>query len=107
MGRDRDSLRTGMLPYREEEARRGVQGAVQTCHASVYMSFAMRCGLTKQPLFPLHAAVPRLFSRYFTENSGWTLPALFSILRDLRDLAFDVSSRRGASWRLSATQRRL
>ncbi len=31
-----------------------------------------------------------LFFRFFTENRGWTLPALFSILRDLRDLAFDV-----------------
>lgn len=33
----------------------------------------------------------RLFLRYFSVNGGWTLPALFSILRDLRDLAFDVS----------------
>ncbi|GAW06443.1 cop9 signalosome complex subunit 12 [Lentinula edodes] len=31
-----------------------------------------------------------LFLRFFTENRGWTLPALFSILRDLRDLAFDA-----------------
>ncbi|KAF8645493.1 hypothetical protein AX16_007778 [Volvariella volvacea WC 439] len=31
-----------------------------------------------------------LFSRFFTENRGWTLPALFSILRDLRDLALDA-----------------
>ena len=32
-----------------------------------------------------------LFLRFFTNNSGWTLPALFATLRDLRDLAFDVS----------------
>lgn len=32
-----------------------------------------------------------LFFRFFTENRGWTLPALFSILRDLRDLAYDVA----------------
>lgn len=32
----------------------------------------------------------RLFFRFFTNNNGWTLPALFSILRDLRDLAHDV-----------------
>ncbi|EPS98745.1 hypothetical protein FOMPIDRAFT_46713 [Fomitopsis schrenkii] len=32
------------------------------------------------------------FLRFFAQNSGWTLPALFSILRDLRDLAFDVST---------------
>ncbi|KAH8096699.1 hypothetical protein BXZ70DRAFT_330493 [Cristinia sonorae] len=31
-----------------------------------------------------------LFFRYFTTKTGWTLPALFSILRDLRDLAFDA-----------------
>ncbi|KAI0331304.1 hypothetical protein GY45DRAFT_1249206 [Cubamyces sp. BRFM 1775] len=31
-----------------------------------------------------------LFLRFFAQNSGWTLPALFSILRDLRDLASDV-----------------
>ncbi|KAI0375941.1 hypothetical protein BV20DRAFT_932648 [Pilatotrama ljubarskyi] len=33
-----------------------------------------------------------LFLRFFGSNSGWTLPALFSILRDLRDLASDVHS---------------
>jgi len=31
-----------------------------------------------------------LFSRYFSQHTGWTLPALFSILRDLRDLAYDA-----------------
>lgn len=31
-----------------------------------------------------------LFSRYFVTDTGWTLPALFSILRDLRDLACDA-----------------
>ncbi|KAL7282618.1 hypothetical protein ACG7TL_004090 [Trametes sanguinea] len=31
-----------------------------------------------------------LFLRFFAQNSGWTLPALFSILRDLRDLASDA-----------------
>ena len=37
-------------------------------------------------LYSLH----RGFSRYFTQNTGWTLPALFAILRDLRDIALDV-----------------
>ena len=32
----------------------------------------------------------RLFFRFFAQNTGWTLPALFSMLRDLRDLASDV-----------------
>ncbi|KAJ7461973.1 hypothetical protein FB451DRAFT_1267390 [Mycena latifolia] len=31
-----------------------------------------------------------LFFRFFIDNRGWTLPALFSILRDLRDLAHDA-----------------
>ncbi|KAF8834562.1 hypothetical protein BDN67DRAFT_975921 [Paxillus ammoniavirescens] len=31
-----------------------------------------------------------LFFRFFTQNTGWTLPALFSMLRDLRDLAYDA-----------------
>ncbi|KAJ7194545.1 hypothetical protein GGX14DRAFT_700889 [Mycena pura] len=31
-----------------------------------------------------------LFFRFFIENKGWTLPALFSVLRDLRDLADDA-----------------
>jgi len=31
-----------------------------------------------------------LFFRFFAQNTGWTLPALFSMLRDLRDLAFDA-----------------
>ncbi|TRM67840.1 hypothetical protein BD626DRAFT_545149 [Schizophyllum amplum] len=30
------------------------------------------------------------FLRYFVENQGWTLQALFAILRDLRDLAIDA-----------------
>ncbi|TFK94260.1 COP9 signalosome complex subunit 12 [Polyporus arcularius HHB13444] len=36
-----------------------------------------------------------LFLRFFANNTGWTLPALFSILRDLRDLAFDVTASHG------------
>ncbi|KJA29706.1 hypothetical protein HYPSUDRAFT_31686 [Hypholoma sublateritium FD-334 SS-4] len=34
--------------------------------------------------------VSQFLSKFFTENRGWTLPALFSILRDLRDLAMDA-----------------
>jgi hypothetical protein len=40
--------------------------------------------------FKEHTQLVSLFFRYFTSNGGWTLPALFSILRDLRDLAFDA-----------------
>jgi len=40
--------------------------------------------------FKEHCTLVSLFLRYFSVNSGWTLPALFSVLRDLRDLAFDA-----------------
>jgi len=33
---------------------------------------------------------PVAFHRYFTTDTGWTLPALFAILRDLRDIAHDA-----------------
>ncbi|KAI6127354.1 hypothetical protein EDD16DRAFT_1690586 [Pisolithus croceorrhizus] len=33
-----------------------------------------------------------LFFRFFSQNTGWTLPALFSMLRDLRDLAYDFTT---------------
>ncbi|KAI0268156.1 hypothetical protein BC834DRAFT_868163 [Gloeopeniophorella convolvens] len=40
--------------------------------------------------FKEHTQLVNLFLRFFTNNSGWTLPVLFAILRDLRDLAFDA-----------------
>ncbi|KAH9965830.1 PCI domain-containing protein [Russula dissimulans] len=40
--------------------------------------------------FKEHTQLVNLFLRFFTINSGWTLPALFATLRDLRDLAFDA-----------------
>lgn len=33
-----------------------------------------------------------LFYRFLATTSGWTLPALFAVLRDLKDLAFDVNT---------------
>lgn len=40
--------------------------------------------------FKEQSSLVSFFFRYFTTASGWTLPALFSMLRDLRDLAFDA-----------------
>ncbi|KAK2465939.1 hypothetical protein APHAL10511_001580 [Amanita phalloides] len=40
--------------------------------------------------FQEHSTLVSLFFKFFIENRGWTLPALFSILRDLRDLAHDA-----------------
>ncbi|KAI0092410.1 hypothetical protein BDY19DRAFT_883602 [Irpex rosettiformis] len=47
--------------------------------------------------FKEEAHLVSLFFRYFTSNSGWTLMALFSMLRDLRDLAIDVTYENGQS----------
>lgn len=48
-------------------------------------------GITLLFCFRSHETWFRLFFRFFSQNTGWTLPALFSMLRDLRDLAHDVS----------------
>ncbi|KAF8632316.1 hypothetical protein AX15_001939 [Amanita polypyramis BW_CC] len=40
--------------------------------------------------FQEHSSLVSLFFKFFVENKGWTLPALFSVLRDLRDLAHDA-----------------
>ncbi|KIP04891.1 hypothetical protein PHLGIDRAFT_108948 [Phlebiopsis gigantea 11061_1 CR5-6] len=45
--------------------------------------------------FKEECSLVSLFYRYFTTDTGWTLPALFSILRDLRDLACDVALQNG------------
>ncbi|KAI0032930.1 hypothetical protein K488DRAFT_48729 [Vararia minispora EC-137] len=40
--------------------------------------------------FKEHTTLVHLFYRFFEANNGWTLPVLFAILRDLRDLALDA-----------------
>ncbi|PAV21031.1 COP9 signalosome complex subunit 12 [Pyrrhoderma noxium] len=40
--------------------------------------------------FKEHSQLVSQFFRYFTTNTGWTLSALFAILRDLRDIAHDA-----------------
>ncbi|THH11476.1 hypothetical protein EW145_g621 [Phellinidium pouzarii] len=40
--------------------------------------------------FKEHSQLVSLFYRFFTNNTGWTLSALFAILRDLRDIAYDA-----------------
>nr|GAT59295.1 predicted protein [Mycena chlorophos] len=44
------------------------------------------------------------FVRFFVENTGWTLPALFSILRDLRDLADDADGPMGEDSKMEAAR---
>lgn len=83
MGRDCDTVRAGRKSLRQAACCRGVQRGVYACQVSEAL-----CGSSGAD----HASrLLSYFLRYFSQNSGWTLPALFSILRDLRDLAFDVS----------------
>ncbi|KAF9782252.1 hypothetical protein BJ322DRAFT_1075075 [Thelephora terrestris] len=42
--------------------------------------------------FKEHTAFINLFYRFLSTTSGWTLPALFAVLRDLKDLAFDADN---------------
>ncbi|KAM5534817.1 hypothetical protein V8D89_011533 [Ganoderma adspersum] len=56
-----------------------------------YVLVVNHCGKKRATeAFKEECTLLSLFLRFFATNSGWTLPALFSILRDLRDLAFDA-----------------
>jgi tRNA(Met) C34 N-acetyltransferase TmcA len=62
-----------------------------TRNSSSECTTAQRLSILSPDTRALHVRFISLFLRFFTNNSGWTLPALFATLRDLRDLAFDVS----------------
>ncbi|EGO02348.1 hypothetical protein SERLA73DRAFT_178247 [Serpula lacrymans var. lacrymans S7.3] len=70
------------------------EGMIESPWDLIAMQYVLvtSCIVKKRPgeAFKEQAQLVTLFLRYFTQNSGWTLPALFSILRDLRDLAFDA-----------------
>ncbi|KAK0444457.1 hypothetical protein EV421DRAFT_1709267 [Armillaria borealis] len=72
------------------------QGSIQSPWDDIAIQYVMTCShvARRRPMeaFKEHTQLVSLFFRFFTENRGWTLPALFSILRDLRDLAFDADS---------------
>lgn len=73
-----------MYTYREAETCGSLQRTVSSGVVSVQI---FGCGRTQFGRFWRSH-----FYRHFTTDRGWTLPALFSILRDLRDLAFDVTN---------------
>ncbi|KAJ7584344.1 hypothetical protein C8J56DRAFT_1053796 [Mycena floridula] len=70
------------------------KGSIQGPWDEIAIQYVLVCThvAKKKPgeAFKEHSALVSLFFRFFTENRGWTLPALFSILRDLRDLAHDA-----------------
>lgn len=73
---------------------RGYEGGMQSPWDEIAIQYVLICThiakVRPGEAFKEHSQLVSLFLRFFTENRGWTLPALFSILRDLRDLAFDA-----------------
>ncbi|KAG6812094.1 hypothetical protein H0H92_004394 [Tricholoma furcatifolium] len=70
------------------------EGAMQSPWDEIAIQYILTCThIAKRrhgDAFKEQSQLVSLFLRFFTENRGWTLQALFSILRDLRDLAFDA-----------------
>ncbi|EKM79970.1 hypothetical protein AGABI1DRAFT_120015 [Agaricus bisporus var. burnettii JB137-S8] len=77
-----------------KQTLRRFEGAIMSPWDEIAISYVLTCShvARKRPgeAFKEHSQLVSSFFRFFTENRGWTLPALFSILRDLRDLAFDA-----------------
>ncbi|KAF9462068.1 hypothetical protein BDZ94DRAFT_1262346 [Collybia nuda] len=72
------------------------EGSMQSPWDEIAIQYVLTCThiAKRRPgeAFKEQSQLVSLFYRFFTENRGWTLPALFSILRDLRDLAFDADT---------------
>lgn len=83
MGRNCNTVRTCVHRCSEETTGGSVQEPVEPV--------SVRSVLNRDPglLSVLHY---RFFQKYFATSTGWSLTALFSILRDLRDLALEVTS---------------
>ncbi|RDB19790.1 Protein CSN12 [Hypsizygus marmoreus] len=81
----RNPTRAALSPY---------EGTMQSPWDDIAIQYVLTCThIAKKrygEAFKEHSQLVSFFFRFFTENRGWTLPALFSILRDLRDLAFDA-----------------
>ncbi|KAF9450179.1 hypothetical protein P691DRAFT_726604 [Macrolepiota fuliginosa MF-IS2] len=76
------------------QSLRKYENAIASPWDDVAISYVLVCShvARKRPgeAFKEHSQLVSSFFRFFTENRGWTLPALFSILRDSRDLAHDA-----------------
>ncbi|PPQ67594.1 LOW QUALITY PROTEIN: hypothetical protein CVT25_012088 [Psilocybe cyanescens] len=79
-----------------EEERSGLHlaGSMESPWDEIAIQYVLICTHVAKKrsidAFKEESQLVSLFMRFFTENRGWTLPALFSILRDLRDLAIDA-----------------
>ncbi|KAJ3769244.1 hypothetical protein EV361DRAFT_792627 [Lentinula raphanica] len=78
----------------QELLERSYKGAITSPWDDIAIKYVLTCSCVAKrrslDAYKEHSALVLSFLRFFTENRGWTLPALFSILRDLRDLAFDA-----------------
>ncbi|KAJ3736189.1 hypothetical protein DFJ43DRAFT_707720 [Lentinula guzmanii] len=78
----------------QETLDRAYKGAIRSPWDDIAIKYVLTCSCVAkrkfQEAYREHSALVVSFLRFFTENRGWTLPALFSVLRDLRDLAFDA-----------------
>ncbi|KIK64846.1 hypothetical protein GYMLUDRAFT_160775 [Collybiopsis luxurians FD-317 M1] len=81
-------------PPTQENLERSYKGTIRTPWDDIAIKYVLTCYCVAkrrpQDAYREHSGLVVAFLRFFTENRGWTLPALFSILRDLRDLAFDA-----------------
>ncbi|KAH9943186.1 COP9 signalosome complex subunit 12 [Epithele typhae] len=81
----------GMLQYKQSMAF--YEGSIDSPWDEIAIQYVLvvnHCAKQRAvEAFKEECTLVSLFLRFFASNSGWTLPALFSILRDLRDLAFD------------------
>ncbi|KAE9387105.1 hypothetical protein BT96DRAFT_867565 [Gymnopus androsaceus JB14] len=78
----------------QETLERSYKGLLRSPWDEIAIKYVLTCSHVarrrSQDAYKQHSALVVLFTRYFSENRGWTLPALFSVLRDMRDLAFDA-----------------
>ncbi|KAL0577463.1 COP9 signalosome (CSN) subunit [Marasmius crinis-equi] len=70
------------------------KGSIQEPWDEIAIQYVLTCSHVARrrsiEAFKEHSQLVSNFYNFFGQNSGWTLPVLFSILRDLRDLAFDA-----------------
>lgn len=72
------------------------KGSVESPWDEITIQYVLVCSHVArkryQEAYKDQSQLVSLFFRYFTSNTGWTLPTLFALLRDLRDLAHDADN---------------
>ncbi|KAF4601868.1 COP9 signalosome (CSN) subunit [Pleurotus pulmonarius] len=75
---------------------RDYKGSIASPWDEIAIQYVLVCTdvAKKRPVqaFKNQSSLFQLFLKYFPTSTGWSLPALFSILRDLRDLALEADT---------------